>query len=331
MEFNNPVIPKGKKSIKFKIRTTTKPTNASDFMEVFDNCKTDIAKNGMYCTIDLKGTLGIGGVDSSGDWNNMNYIIGVPNVADGDWHTILFTWDGTTNANSIKMYKDNLIQPVAQVTPKREDKDPTEKLAFGKKVAPNTPYFNGDLDEIEIYNDVVEYGVKSTGISLDKTSTNLTVGQTDSLTATITPDNATNKNMKWVSSDPNIVTVDENGKVTAVKEGTTTVSAITMDGSNLNASCIVTVKKVDTPEPPTNNNGNAILTLTMTNGNIKLYTVSMTKVNDFISWYNNRASGSSGNAYYSFDKTDSLQPFTKKTEYVVFDKISSFEVDEYSK
>ncbi|MTK13074.1 MAG: fibronectin type III domain-containing protein [Clostridiaceae bacterium] len=77
--------------------------------------------------------------------------------------------------------------------------------------------------------------------------------------------------------------------------------------------------------------GNAILTITMTNGNVKSYTVSMTKVNDFISWYNNRSSGSNGIPYYAFDKADNLQPFTKKTEYVVFDKISSFEVDEYSK
>ncbi|WML33216.1 fibronectin type III domain-containing protein [Clostridium sp. OS1-26] len=77
--------------------------------------------------------------------------------------------------------------------------------------------------------------------------------------------------------------------------------------------------------------GNAILTITMTNGNVKSYTVSMAKVNDFISWYNSRSSGSNGSPCYTFDKTDSLQPFTKKTEYVVFDKISSFEVDEYSK
>ncbi|WML35361.1 Ig-like domain-containing protein [Clostridium sp. OS1-26] len=169
-------------------------------------------------------------------------------------------------------------------------------------------------------------------ITLNKSTDTLQVGETGTLVAIITPDNATNKNVKWISSDPSIATVDENGKVTAVKEGITTVSAITTDGSNLSASCLVTVKPKDTtPTNPTDNNGNAILNITMTNGNVKSYTVSMTKVNDFISWYNNRSSGSSGSPYYSFDKTDSLQPFTKKTEYVVFDKISSFEVDEYSK
>ena len=189
-----------------------------------------------------------------------------------------------------------------------------------------------DIDsngQLKPYNENPSITVSN--ITLNKSTDTLQVDAIDTLIATITPDNATNKNVKWTSSDPSIATVDPTGKVTAVKEGTTTVSAITMDGSNLSASCTVTVKKVDTPEPPTNNNGNAILTLTMTNGNIKSSTVSMTKVNDFISWYNNRSSGSSGNPYYSFDKTDSLQPFTKKTEYVVFDKISSFEVDEYSK
>lgn len=51
------------------------------------------------------------------------------------------------------------------------------------------------------------------------------------------------------------------------------------------------------PTQPTDNTGNAILTVTMTNGNVKSYIVPMTKVNDFISWYDNRVSGSTGKAY----------------------------------
>ncbi|AZV56066.1 Ig-like domain-containing protein [Clostridium sp. AWRP] len=172
----------------------------------------------------------------------------------------------------------------------------------------------------------------STSITMDKTTDSLQVGKTDTLTATITPDNATNKNVAWKSSDESIATVDQTGKVTAVKEGTATITATTTDGSNLSASCVVTVTpQGTTPTNPTDNTGNAILNLTMTNGNIKSYTVSMSKVNDFISWYNNRSAGSNGSPYYAFDKTDNLQPFSKKTEYVVFDKISSFEVDEYTK
>lgn len=169
-------------------------------------------------------------------------------------------------------------------------------------------------------------------LTLNKSIDNLQVGQTDTLIATITPDNATNKTVTWKSSDESIATVDQTGKVTAVKEGTATITATTTDGSNLSANCVVTVTpQGTTPTNPTDNTGNAILNLTMTNGNVKSYTVSMSKVNDFISWYNNRSAGSSGSPYYTFDKTDSNQPFSKKTEYVVFDKISSFEVDEYTK
>ncbi|AWI06563.1 Ig-like domain-containing protein [Clostridium drakei] len=190
-----------------------------------------------------------------------------------------------------------------------------------------------DIDSsgiIKPYSENITTNVSN--ISLDKSTDNLQVGQTDQLTATIKPDNATNKNVKWKSSDESIATVDKNGKVTAIKEGTATITATTTDGSNLSALCVVTViSKGTTPTNPTDNTGNAILTITMTNGNVKSYTVPMSKVNDFISWYDNRVSGSTGKAYYTFDKTDNLQPFSKKTEYIIFDKISSYEVDEYTK
>ena len=187
-----------------------------------------------------------------------------------------------------------------------------------------------DIDDTGYFID--PSAILATGISLDKTSLTMKKDETSPLTAAIVPDNATNKNVIWKSSDDSIAKVDQTGKVTAVKEGTATITATTQDGSNLSATCVVTVTpQGTTPTNPTDNTGNAILTLTMTNGNIKSYTVSMSKVNDFISWYNNRSAGSNGSPYYAFDKTDSSQPFLKKTEYVVFDKISSFEVDEYTK
>lgn len=163
----------------------------------------------------------------------------------------------------------------------------------------------------------------ATGIVLNKTTDSLQTGETDTLVATVTPENATNKNVKWTSSDPSIATVDENGKVTAIKEGTATITATTTDGSNLSASCTVTVTSVPT------NTGNAILTITMTNGTEKEYDLSMTEVNAFINWYNGRAAGT-GNAYYTFTKNSSLAAFTKRTEYILYDKIVEFNVDEYT-
>ena len=80
-----------------------------------------------------------------------------------------------------------------------------------------------------------------TGVKLDKTSLTMQETGGDTLTATVEPDNATNKNVNWESSDTSIATVDANGKVTAVKEGSATITATAADGSGKSASCAVTV------------------------------------------------------------------------------------------
>lgn len=76
-------------------------------------------------------------------------------------------------------------------------------------------------------------------VILDKTSLELAEGDEITLTATVTPDNATNKSVSWTSSNSEVVTV-ENGKVTALKEGTTTITVTTEDG-NKTATCHVIV------------------------------------------------------------------------------------------
>ena len=80
-----------------------------------------------------------------------------------------------------------------------------------------------------------------TGVKLDKTS--LTLQETDSATliATVEPDNATNKNVNWESSDTSIATVDASGKVIAISAGSATITATAADGSGKSASCSVTV------------------------------------------------------------------------------------------
>ena len=79
-----------------------------------------------------------------------------------------------------------------------------------------------------------------TGVTLDKTTLSLTEGESATLTATIAPTNATNKNVTWTSSDTAVATVDATGKVTAVKEGKATISAKAGDKT---ATCEVTVNK----------------------------------------------------------------------------------------
>ena len=79
---------------------------------------------------------------------------------------------------------------------------------------------------------------KVTGVSLSPDILTLDVGESSTLTATITPDNATEKSVTWESSDTNIATVDTNGVATAVAQGCTTIKA-TVGGKS--ADCTVTV------------------------------------------------------------------------------------------
>lgn len=91
--------------------------------------------------------------------------------------------------------------------------------------------------------------IKATGISLNTDKLALTRNGTDvkkKLTATVTPDETTNKNVKWASSNKKIATVDSNGYVTAKGKGTVRITATTTDGSKLSATCTVTVKQMVT-------------------------------------------------------------------------------------
>jgi len=79
-----------------------------------------------------------------------------------------------------------------------------------------------------------------TGVSLNKTSLSLTVGESQSLSATVSPSNASDKSVSWKSSDTSVATVDGSGNVKAVKAGTATITVTTKDGSRI-ARCLVHV------------------------------------------------------------------------------------------
>ena len=85
-----------------------------------------------------------------------------------------------------------------------------------------------------------------TGVTLDRDELSLTVGRTETLTATVTPDNASDKTVTWSSSDETVATVDENGVVTAVGVGSATITVTTTDGDHT-ATCAVTVSRPYTP------------------------------------------------------------------------------------
>lgn len=183
-----------------------------------------------------------------------------------------------------------------------------------------TNTFNLDAIDIDSNGYIVDPSVVlSTGIALNKTVDSLTVGQTDTLTATVTPDNATNKTVTWKSSNPSIASVDSNGVITGIAAGSTVITATTTDGSNLSVSCTVNVTEAN----------RAILTVYLINGSEKEYDLSASELNAFLTWYDNRSSGN-GSQYYVFNKTYNKGPFLNRKNYISYDKILDFDVDEYT-
>ena len=104
----------------------------------------------------------------------------------------------------------------------------------------------GTLDESlkASLGDSVTYVVR--GVSLDRSALTLIEGGTAQLTATVEPIDATNKKVTWSSSAPGVATVDASGNVTAVAEGTATITATTDDGGKT-ATCTVTVAHAHKP------------------------------------------------------------------------------------
>lgn len=91
-------------------------------------------------------------------------------------------------------------------------------------------------------------------IALSKTEGVLTVGNSVTITATVTPDNATNATVNWTSSDEKVATVDSNGKVTAVAAGNATITATSESDGDVSADYALTVNKA-AAKPATNYRG----------------------------------------------------------------------------
>ncbi len=92
-------------------------------------------------------------------------------------------------------------------------------------------------DDVAVRFEKAGADVPATGVTLDKTTLSLTEGESATLTATVEPENATDKAIVWTSSDNAVATV-ENGVVTAVKAGTATITAAC---GSAKAECTVTV------------------------------------------------------------------------------------------
>ena len=136
----------------------------------------------------------------------------------------------SSNLSSILYYYSSESEPIHQISKSQYEsynqsfKPPIKSLQL-------TLFEKYDLNYIAVNN-----------VSLSPVTLSLTVGNSSALTATVLPSNASNKEVRWSSSDPSVATVS-NGLVTAVGEGTATITATTVDGG-FSAQCNVTVSPV---------------------------------------------------------------------------------------
>lgn len=110
--------------------------------------------------------------------------------------------------------------------------------------------------------------VPVTSITVSAAATNLYVGETTTVTATVKPENATNATCTWTSSNTAVATVDQNGNVKAVGKGTATITATAADGSGVKASVNITVQKHTYTITFLNEDGTTLSSQTMEEGSV---------------------------------------------------------------
>lgn len=155
--FSSKIMPLGKKSIRFKVKKDSIPS----------------ASQIIYCDSINSGyhgsTIAISSIDGSislqsdkGTSGTARFTIASKiNICDGKWHDILITWDGTTNINGVKLYVDDMKAPHATTIALATE---TTTQRFNSIVGryydgtsyPSANYFIGQLDEFEIYNEVID-------------------------------------------------------------------------------------------------------------------------------------------------------------------------------
>ncbi len=195
--------------------------------------------------------IGTAGVSRSGSTITVPYTVTGDNAGTANRISVLITDKAYTASDAMIKYYGNLA-----ITGNIGDSGtgtftlPTD-YNTSWKVYILSEQINGDKKTdyastpVEII--IPDINVPVTGVTVSPKETELKPGASQTLTHTIAPDNATNKNVTWSTSKPSVATVDNDGKVTAVDEGEAIITVTTVDG-DFTDTCKVAVRK-DAPGP----------------------------------------------------------------------------------
>ena len=166
-------------------------------------------------------------------------------VADGE--CVITTYviadiPATAESAEAKPVVDEVASSEAEVADSAADSEAPDNAAASKPEDTTDSSFGVVPDGLSAETKVT-VTTKVEQIALSKTEGVLTVGNSVTITATVTPDNATNATVNWTSSDEKVATVDSNGKVTAVAAGNATIKATSESDGDVSADYALTVNK----------------------------------------------------------------------------------------
>lgn len=265
-------------------------TNKADATVRFDFTGTKIRIMQRTNTDNKKAHVTIDGVEETfgGFKNQFQTLVYEKTGLENKRHTVVITWSGSGYSN----------------TPDAIDIDEN-----GELLDPETPEIPEEPDNVLVES-----------LKLNKETLELVKGSSEALIAAVTPETATNKNIKWTSSDPEIASVDDSGNVIAKTAGKVTITAETADGSNLKANAEVTVKEEEVDD------SRGILKLITTTDDLHEYDLSKSDIAKFIAWLDTKGVDK---PYYEFKLNVTTGNIDSRTEYIMYDEIVSFVVDEY--
>ncbi len=221
------------------------PGGGAIYVDYYTDFNTDLTLDN--CTIEnCTGNFGAVGIKGNSTLN----LKGNTTITDNSTGNIYLTTDATFNVDedftgTVGVTTQTAPTDTESVTLSTGLGETQAALANKNIISDNEAYAvkydNGDL--------LLVKPVPVIDITLDGSLT-LNVGETDTIDATITPDNATDQTLTWTSSDTTVVTVDENGNITAVGAGTATITATATNGTestddDVSATCKVTVPYED--------------------------------------------------------------------------------------
>lgn len=250
---------------------------------------------------------------------------------------VKITWGKSSNAEGYCIYYRKLGGPWVEVTYVDANTtsyvcdglDADTSYTFTVRAFNHNKWSTYDKHGLTVRTPQLPSGeVKVYHVEFDRDDISIKVGKSYTLKATVYPDNATNKKLKWESADTSIATVDSNGRVVGIGEGMTMVYAEATDGSGQSASCEVYVSAEPSPTPTPDKKytvtfdsqgGSHVSSQTVKEGTTISLPIPTRDGYKFLGWYTEATGGS---------KVTSLTVTKNVTLYAHWEKESSETVEE---